>query len=970
MGPRLVSPAAALAALVAALTAAAPAPSAGSGGPAEIIVGFEQGVAPKAQAAILGRVGGQTEERFASIRARVVSVPAGARRPIMAALERDPRVRYAEPNVRVHAFVQPDDPSFPALWGLDNGGQAVNGTTGKPDADIDAPEAWAVSTGSAAVTVGVIDTGVDYTHPDLASNIWVNPGENCPGCRTDGVDNDGNGYVDDWHGWDFKNDDNNPFDDNGHGTHVAGTIGAVGDNGTGVTGVNWTVGIMPLKFLGADGSGDAADAVRAVLYATAMGAKVTNNSWGGDGYSQALADAIAQADAHGSLFVAAAGNSFANTDTSANYPSGYELPNVVAVAATDQNDARAWFSNYGRRTVDLGAPGTNIFSTKPGASYQYLDGTSMATPQVTGAAALAWAAFPSATAAGVKALLFRTVDANASLAGNTTTGGRLNIGNAVACAGVPQAWVDSPASGFAVDVGDQVDVSVLAASCGDPAGVSVEATVNGAPLELASRGDGLYTASFTAADPGAVTIGLSATNAAGTDTQTVVGSATQTYPIVPGGDPVTVTTTGPNENARLSFDGTAGARVSLKLTNVTIGTSAYSSAKVSILKPDGTSLVAPTYFGTSGGFIDVKTLPVTGRYSIVIDPQSAATGSVTLTLYDVPPDVVGTISPGGADATVDVSTPGQNALLTFSGVAGQRVSVKLTDVTMGTSSYSSAKVSILNPNGTTLLSPTYFGTGGGFVDTKTLGSNGSYTMVVDAQSNAVGSATVTLYDVPPDPVVSIAPGGASAGLATSVPGQNGRFTFGGVAGRRISLRLTGVTIGSSGASSAKVSILNPNGTTLVSPTYFGTTGGFVDTESLAATGTYTILIDPQSNATGGVTATLYDVPANAAASVTIGGPGATVSMSVPGQNGAVSFSGGAGQSVSIRLTGVTVGTSCCSSAKVSVLKPDGTTLVSPTYFGTSGKTLAVQLSVAGTFKVVLDPQAAAIGNVSVAVTSP
>src|SRR5919201_2538539 len=158
---------------------------------------------------------------------------------------------------------------------------------------------------------------------------------------------------------------------------------------------------MPLKFLNANGSGDAADAVRAVLYASAMGAKVTNNSWGGDGYSQALADAIAEADSRGSLFVATAGNSFKNTDSSPNYPSGYELPNVVAVAATDQNDARAWFSNYGRRSVDLGAPGTNILSTWPGASYQFLDGTSMARPHVAGAAALARAAFPSATPVGL-----------------------------------------------------------------------------------------------------------------------------------------------------------------------------------------------------------------------------------------------------------------------------------------------------------------------------------------------------------------------------------------------------------------------------------------------------------------------------------------------------------------------------------------------------------------------------------------
>jgi hypothetical protein len=289
---------------------------------------------------------------------------------------------------------------------------------------------------------------------------------------------------------------------------------------------------------------------------------------------------------------------------------------------------------------------------------------------------------------------------------------------------------------------------------------------------------------------------------------------------------------------------------------------------------------------------------------------------------------------------------------------------------MGSSGFSSAKVSILNPNGAALVSSTYFGTSGGFVDTKTLGSSGLYTILVDPQSNAVGSATLTLNDVPPDPAVAIVPGGSSATLTTTAAGQNGTFTFSGVAGRRVSLKLTNVTIGSSTFSSAKVSILKPNGTTQLAPTYFGTSGSFVDTQSLPTTGTYTVLIDPQANAAGGVTATLYDVPPDASANVTIQGPAATLGMGVPGQNGSVSFAGSAGQAVSVRLTGVTVGPSCCSSSKVSVLRPDGTTLVAPTYFGTSGKTLAVQLSVTGTFRIVLDPQSASTGNVSVAVTSP
>ena len=177
--------------------------------------------------------------------------------------------------------------------------------------------------------------------------MWINPGENCAGCRTDGVDNDGNGYVDDYRGWDFVNGDNNPFDDNGHGTHVAGTIGALGNNGVGVAGVNWQTKVMALKFLDWFGSGTTADAVSAILYAAAKGADVQSNSWGGGGFSQTLANAIATADQAGSLFVAAAGNDGANNDTTAFYPAGYEAANVVSVAATDSNDQLASFSNYG-----------------------------------------------------------------------------------------------------------------------------------------------------------------------------------------------------------------------------------------------------------------------------------------------------------------------------------------------------------------------------------------------------------------------------------------------------------------------------------------------------------------------------------------------------------------------------------------------------------------------------------------------
>jgi hypothetical protein len=323
-------------------------------------------------------------------------------------------------------------PRFGELWGLENFAQ----TGGTNDADIDAAGAWDVNTGSGSLIVAVIDTGVDYTHPDLAANIWTNAGE-IPG---DGIDNDGNGYIDDVHGYDFFNRDGDPRDDHGHGTHVAGTIGAVGNNGIGVTGVNWNVQIMPLKFLGAGGSGTTADAIEALAYAVANGAAISNNSWGGDPYSQAMFDAIAAARDAGHLFVAAAGNGNIfgigqDNDAAPFYPAGYDLDNVIAVAAVDHHDNLATFSNYGATTVDLAAPGVNILSTTPGGGYGQSSGTSMAAPHVAGVAALTWDAHPDWSYDQVVAQVLGSVDPLPQLQGLTVTGGRLN---AAAALGNPQ----------------------------------------------------------------------------------------------------------------------------------------------------------------------------------------------------------------------------------------------------------------------------------------------------------------------------------------------------------------------------------------------------------------------------------------------------------------------------------------------------------------------------------------------------
>ena len=303
----------------------------------------------------------------------------------------------------------PNDPSLNQLWGMSK---------------IDAYDAWNLTTGASGanrVVVAEIDTGVDYTDSDLAANIWTNPNA--------GHD----GFGNDIHGYNFADNNSDPMDDNGHGTHVAGTIGAVGNNGLGVVGVNWSVAIMPLKFMSASGSGYLSDAIRAINYATmertqyGVNVRVINASWGGGGYSAAMQTAIQAAGNAGILFVAAAGNSGTNNDVTPQYPASYSCTNIVAVAATDQNDRLASFSCYGATSVDIAAPGVSIYSTLPHNRYGILSGTSMATPQVAGAAALAWAIDPTATVAEVRNALLQGVDHLSTLSGKVASGGRLNV---------------------------------------------------------------------------------------------------------------------------------------------------------------------------------------------------------------------------------------------------------------------------------------------------------------------------------------------------------------------------------------------------------------------------------------------------------------------------------------------------------------------------------------------------------------
>jgi len=343
--------------------------------------------------------------------------------------------------------VDPNDTRFGELWGLKNTGQ----TGGTVDADIDAPEAWDIYTGSADMVVAVIDTGINYNHIDLQANIWINMDE----IPANGLDDDGNGYVDDIRGWNFPSNNNNPMDDYYpayHGTHVAGTIGATGNNGQGVVGVNWNVKLMAVKAGDSGGGLTAANIAKGIEYAVINGAKVSNNSYGGTAYSQTVVNAIQQALSAGQLFVAAAGNypQFPQRDNDETpiYPASYNLANIVAVLATNHFDNLPTFSHYGKTSVDLGAPGGtnnpaypsgNILSTQTGNGYQQLYGTSMATPHVAGVAALARGKCPLISYAQLKSRLLSKVDVLASLNNKCVSNGRLNAYKVIFDASQPNA---------------------------------------------------------------------------------------------------------------------------------------------------------------------------------------------------------------------------------------------------------------------------------------------------------------------------------------------------------------------------------------------------------------------------------------------------------------------------------------------------------------------------------------------------
>ncbi len=454
-----------------------------------LIVKYKDGVTEEGRRHSRERHGSVQKREFHGLRMERVGIAPG--RSVSEAVKEyglDDDVEYAEPDYVVRALVVPNDPSFSSLWGLST---------------IAAPAAWDTTTGSGDVVVAVIDTGIDYNHQDIRANMWVNLAELN---GTPGRDNDGNGVVGDIYGYNAILNNGNPLDDNNHGTHVSGTIGAVGNNGIGVTGVNWDVKLMACKFLDANGSGYISDAIECLQYVKGMKARganiiATNNSWGGGAYSQALYDAInAQRDI---LFIVAAGNAGGNNDTSVAYPADYDLPNVVAVAATTSTDGLAGFSNYGRRMVHVGAPGNNILSTVRNNGYGYMSGTSMATPHVTGLAALLKANDGGLDWRGIKNLILSTGDQISALIGKSVTGRRINALHAVTCQDSRLFSVlKYPAR---ITVGVAATLSAVSVNCATPAGPVTVALSGGEVFLLhddgvapdQAAGDGIFSAVYT-----------------------------------------------------------------------------------------------------------------------------------------------------------------------------------------------------------------------------------------------------------------------------------------------------------------------------------------------------------------------------------------------------------------------------------------------------------------------------------------
>jgi subtilisin family serine protease len=402
----------------------------------EVLVKFKSGVSLSAIESLTARLNDRVEDSIESVAGleAIDDLDNADANAVAAQYKAMPEVEYAEPNYDIELDeidnplepILPRDPQFNDQWALANSGQRG----GKKGADISATLAWAKTTGSKDVVVAVLDSGVDYKHEDLENNMWVRPADMDP------YHDDELGTVDDLNGYNAIDGTSDPMDENGHGTHCAGIIGAEGENEIGIAGVNWKVQIMPLKFMNASGSGSTKDAIEAINYVidrkkAGVNVRIISASWGSTQKSRALGDVIRKAYENDILFVAAAGNSSVNNDRMPHYPSSYDSPNVVSVAALDRHDALASFSNWGAKSVAIAAPGVEILSTWLGNEYEEKSGTSMATPVVSGVAALILAEHPEMSVDDLKEKLLASTDPIAALKGKTITAGRINAAKAL-----------------------------------------------------------------------------------------------------------------------------------------------------------------------------------------------------------------------------------------------------------------------------------------------------------------------------------------------------------------------------------------------------------------------------------------------------------------------------------------------------------------------------------------------------------
>ncbi len=589
----------------------------------EVIISFE----PAQSNTVLGKLasyGVNIIEKYNIISAVAVTLPSS----LVNVVSQIPGVKYVEDNAHYTKDITPNDPRFSELWGMSR---------------IKAPQAWDLTTGSSSVLVAVIDEGIDINHPDLAANIWTNPGE----IPNNGIDDDNNGYIDDINGWNFLDKNNlvyggDPTKDT-HGTHVAGTIGAVGNNGIGVVGVNWNVKIMSLKFLGATG-GSTTDAISAVQYASAMGVKIISASWGGGPYNQALKDAI---DAFPGLFVAAAGNSAADNDATPHYPSSYTSTNLISVASSTSTDGMSSFSNYGATSVDIAAPGSNILSTYPGNSYNTISGTSMATPHVSGAAALLLARDPTLTTAQLKQKLIDGVDVVPAFQGKVVSNGILNVYKSMTGSTPPPSSTKTSTftgtvSSTTVDQVHYFDLTAtgtISATLSWPAGPDVDMYLYAPGVNV--YGTGYVTRAYTTANPETLSYSATITGTWAIRVNYYSGSSASytlsvTYPVSG-----TVDTTPPAQVTGLTANAVSTSQINLAwnantepdLANYKIYRGGILLTSTTVTSYSDTGLASGTSYSYQVSAVDTSTnegLKSTTATATTLTPSDTTPPSVTI----------------------------------------------------------------------------------------------------------------------------------------------------------------------------------------------------------------------------------------------------------------------------------------------------------------------------------------------------